>query len=112
MLASLTGMKRLWALIQSVLLAEGLVVVTIAVFRWLDPAKSLNIIDILFLEGALLMVAGGLCDLSKSITFSHIRALIRSKTSPPPSYKRTGLAGILLIAGLLVCANAVVWTHW
>jgi hypothetical protein len=105
-------MKRFRPLIHSVLLAEGLVIVTLAVFHWLDPAKSQNIIDILFLEGALLIVAGGLCDLSKSITFTHIRALIRSNTSAPPPIKRARLGGILLISGLLICAHAVIWVYF
>jgi len=94
---------------RSVLLAEGLVIATIAVFRWLDPAKSPHMIDILFLEGAVLIVAGGLCDLSQSITFSQIRALIKSNSTDPPPIKRTGSAGILLISGLLICAHAVIW---
>jgi hypothetical protein len=104
-------MKRLWTLIQSVLLAEGLVIVTVAVFRWLDTAKSQDIIDVLFLEGAVLIVAGGLCDFCKSITFSHIRALLKSNTYAPPPIERTRLAGILLIAGLLICAHAVLWVY-
>ena len=109
--ATLTDMKRPRTLIQSVLLAEGLVVVTIAVFRWLDTGKSLHIIDILFLEGAVLVAAGGLCDLSKSITFSHIRALLKSNSSAPPPIERTRLAGILLMSGLLICAHAVIWVY-
>ena len=104
-------MKWPRTLIQSILLAEGLVIVTIAVFRWLDTAKSPHIIDILFLEGAVLIVAGGLCDLSQSITFSHIRALIKSNTSAPPPINRARLAGILLISGFLICAHAVIWLN-
>ena len=104
-------MKRLCTLIQSVLLAEGLVIVTVAVFRCLDAEKSQNIIDVLFLEGAVLILAGGLGDICKSITFSHIRALIKSNTSAPPPIERTRLAGILLIAGLLICAHAVFWVY-
>jgi hypothetical protein len=110
--ATLTDMKRFRTLIQSVLLAEGFVIVTVAVFRWLDTAKSQNIIDILFLEGALLIVAGGLGDFSKSITFSHIRALLKSNSSAPPPIKKARLAGILLISGLLICAHAVIWVYF
>ena len=95
-------MKRPRTLIQSVLLAEGLVIVTIAVFRWLDTAKSQNIIDILFLEGAVLIVAGGLCDVRRSISFSHVRAMIKSNTSVPPQIKRSRLAGILPGRELLI----------
>jgi hypothetical protein len=87
------------------------VIVTIAVFRWLDTAKSQNIIDILFLEGAVLIVVGGLCDLGKSITFSYIRVLIKSNTSAPPPINRARLADILLISGLLICAHAVIWLN-
>jgi hypothetical protein len=110
--ATLTDMKRFRTLIQSVLLAEGFVIATVAVFRWLDTAKSQNIIDILFLEGALLIVAGGLGDFSKSITFSHIRALLKSNSSAPPPIKKARLAGILLISGLLICAHAVIWVYF
>jgi hypothetical protein len=110
--ATLTDMKRLRAIIQSILLSEGLVIVTVAVFRWLDTLQTQNIIDVLFLEGALLIVAGGLCDLSKSITFSHIRALIKSNTSVLPPIKRARLGGILLISGLLICAHAAIWVYF
>jgi hypothetical protein len=110
--ATLTDMKRFRTLIQSVLLAEGFVIVTVAVFRWLDTANSQNIVDILFLEGALLIVAGGLGDFSKSITFSHIRALLKSNSSAPPPIKKARLAGILLISGLLICAHAVIWVYF
>jgi len=110
--ATLTDMKRPRTFIQSILLAEGLVIVTIAVFCWLEAAKSPHIIDILFLEGAVLIVAGGLCDLSQSISFSHIRALIKSNSTDPPPIKRARSAGILLISGLLVCAHAVVWVYF
>jgi uncharacterized membrane protein YidH (DUF202 family) len=109
--ATLTDMKRFRTLIQSVLLAEGFVIVTVAAFRWLDTEKSQNIVDVLFLEGALLIVAGGLGDLSKSITFSHIRAMIKSNSSVPPPIKKARLAGILLISGLLICAHAVIWIY-
>ena len=105
-------MKRFRTLIQSVLLAEGFVIVTVAVFRWLDTLQTQYIIDVLFLEGALLIVAGGLCDLSKSITFSHIRAMIKSNSSAPPPIKKARLTGILLISGLLICAHAVVWVYF
>jgi len=98
--------------IQSVLLAEGFVIATIAVFRWLDTAESQNIVDVLFLEGAVLIAAGGLWDLGQSITFSHIRALIKSNTAAPAPIKRTRLASILLISGLLICAHAVIWVYF
>lgn len=87
-------------------------ILTVVVFRWLGTAKSPNFVDVLFFEGAVLIVAGGLCDFGRSITFSHIRALIKSNASAPPPIKRTRLAGILLIAGLLLCAHAVLWIYF
>jgi len=110
--ATLTDMKRFRTLIQSVLLAEGFVIVTVAASSWLDTEKSQKIVDVLFLEGALLIVAGGIGDLSKSITFSHIRAMIKSNSSAPPPIKKARLTGILLISGLLICAHAVVWVYF
>jgi len=90
-------------------LTEGLVIATVAVFRWLDSAKSHHMIDVLFFEGAVLVAAGALCDLCNSITFSHIRALVKADTSAPPPLKRSRSAGILLLSGLLICAHAVFW---
>ena len=58
--------------------------------------------DVLFCEGAVLLVAAGLLDVSRSITVAHIRALPRIGEAPP-SVRRPGRAFVLVIAGVLLC---------
>ena len=68
--------------------------------------------DALFLEGAVLLIVGGLIDMSHSITFSRIRALRRSKVSdPPPPIHTPRRNYILLIAGTLLCLQGALLAY-
>ena len=64
--------------------------------------------DVLFIEGALLLILGGLTDVGRSVTVTHIRTLTKRKPSdPPPQLKRPGRRYILLLAGIMLCAQGV-----
>ena len=94
----------LWALI----LAEGCLVVDVFIVRMLGLPWRSFLPDAMFFEGAFLFMAGGFIDVSRSITFTHIRRLRKYRpTDPPPQVKTPGKGYILLIAGLLLCGQAL-----
>ncbi len=88
----------LWALV----IAEGLGVLSGAGVALLGIPWRRSMGDLLFLEGAVLLVAAGLTDIGRSITVAHIRALPRIG-EPPPSVRRIGRTIILVMAGVLLC---------
>jgi len=93
-------------------LAEGFGAVGAISSELLGAPWRRSIGDILFLEGAILLVAGGLIDVSRSVTFGRIRAVLRSQIADPPApIQGPGRNYILLIAGLLLCLQGmlVVW---
>lgn len=90
----------LWAFIA----AQGICAVT-AIAIWVMGFPWRRFLgDALFLEGAVLLVAGGLLDIGRSVTFSHIRALRTSRFSDaPPEVKAPGRIYLVLLAGLMLC---------
>ncbi len=92
----------LWAII----VAEGLCVITAIVIGLLGFPWRRVLGDALFLEGAVLLVTGGLLDIGRSITFGHIRALRKSRFDDgPPEIKKPGRNYVILIAGLVLCVQ-------
>ena len=94
----------LWALV----LAEGFFVIDVFVVWMLGLPWRSFLADAMFFEGAFLFMAGGFIDLSRSITFMHIRGLRKYRPiDPPPQVKTPGKGYIFLIAGLLLCGQAL-----
>ena len=90
----------LWAFIA----AEGICAITAVAIRLMGFPWRRVLGDALFLEGAVLLVAGGLLDIGRSVTFSHIRALRRSRFGDaPPEVKAPGRNYVVLLAGLILC---------
>jgi hypothetical protein len=85
-------------------LAEGLGGLSAVALVLLGPAWRQSIGDTLFVEGAILLVIGGVLDLGRSITFQQIRRRPRIGEAPP-SVQRPGRLFILVIAGLLLCGQ-------
>ena len=108
-----TGVRKLKPKLKSyllwaVVLAQALCVLSALSIKLLGMPWRKTLGDLLFLEGALLLVAGGLLDLCRSITLAHIRGLHKSRFGEPPSpVKKPGRGYVLLIAGLLLCIQAV-----
>ncbi len=96
--------RSTWAssLLWALALAEGLGVLSGISIALLGIPWRRSMSDLLFLEGAVLLVAAGLTDISRSITVAHIRALSRIG-EPPPSVRRIGRTIILVMAGVLLC---------
>jgi hypothetical protein len=93
-------------LVWSILIAEGVAVLSgIAIELFSKPWRR-SIGDTLFVEGAIFLVMGGLLDLSRSITVSQIRGLARVGQGPP-TIRTPGRISILVIAGLLMCAQGI-----
>ena len=91
-------------LLWGIVLAEVFGVVGVISSEALGVSWRRSIADILFLEGAVLLVAGGLIDMGRSVTFAHIRAVLGLRISDPPApVQGPGRNYILLIAGLLLC---------
>jgi hypothetical protein len=106
-------MHSRWAayLVWAVLIAEGVAVLSGIAIELLGKPWRRSIGDTLFFEGAIFLVMGGLLDLSRSITFSQIRAL-RRVGQEPPTLRRPGRLSILVVAGLLMCAQGIVLVRW
>ena len=91
----------LWALG----LSFGLTALSAAAIYLLGYPWRRTIGDTLFVEGAILLVIGGLLDLGRSITVGQIRALARGGGGPPSPIPRSGRLCILVIAGLVLCGE-------
>lgn len=108
-LARCRGICVRWAgyLGWSILLAEGVGLLSGVAIELLGKPWRGTIGDTLFVEGAVFLVLGGLLDLGRSITVSQIRRLGRPQDAPPPVRKPGGMS-ILVIAGLLMCVQGIV----
>lgn len=93
-------------LVWSILIAEGVAVLSGIAMELLGRPWRRSIGDALFVEGAIFLVMGGLLDLSRSITASQIRGLARVGQGPP-TIRTPGRLSILVIAGLLMCAQGI-----
>ncbi len=103
-------MKSNWikSLFKAFLLAEGICALSITLMRSFDVSVSERLIDVLFFEGAVLFAVSGLIDVGRSVTFSNLRDLCSSNIpDSPPQVKKPGYVYILLIAGLLLFAQAL-----
>ena len=96
-------------LLQAFILAEGLAAISGIIIRLAGLPWRRILGDALFVEGAVLLVAGGLLDFGRSVTVTQIRRLNKSNfhTAPPP-VKKPGPGYVLLFAGLLLSAQGVV----
>lgn len=97
-------------LLWAVAIAEGLGLLNALFIELLGLPWRRLIGDALFFEGAALLVAGGLVDVGRSITISHVRALPRIG-EPPPSVRKPGRTFVLVIAGLLMCLQGALLTR-
>jgi hypothetical protein len=96
----------LWALV----LALGMSAMSAVVFHVVGVPWRKSMGDVLFLEGALLLVAGGVIDVGRSITFTRIRGASHV-SDPPPVISKPSRNYILLIAGLLLCLQGAALVH-
>ena len=97
-------------LLWAVVLALGMSATSAVAIQLLGVPWRGSIGDALFLEGALLLVTGGLVDVGRSITVTRIRNA--SHISRPPRAMMTpGRNYILLIAGLLLCLQGALLAH-
>ena len=66
--------------------------------------------DLLLLEGALLMLLGGIAEVSRSITLETIRRLFSGDALhiPPDRRRPSAAAPLMLATGILLCAAALV----
>lgn len=98
----------LWALV----LAEGLCAIDGLIIWLLGLPWRSALADAMLFEGAILFVAGGIIDFSRSLTLAHIRGLRAYRPiDPPPRIKTPGQRYILLIAGLLLCVQAMLTVY-
>ena len=106
-------MHSRWAayLVWAVLITEGAAILSGIAIELLGKPWQRSIGDTLFFEGAVLLVMGGILELGRSITFSQIRALPRVGQEPP-IIRKPGRISILVIAGLLMCAQGIVLVRW
>lgn len=95
----------------STLITEGVGVLSGIAMELFGKPWRRSIGDTLFVEGAIFLVMGGLLDLSRSITVSQIRAL-RRVGQEPPAIRKPGGISILVMAGLLMCAQGVALVRW
>jgi hypothetical protein len=109
-LARCRGMCVRWAgyLGWSILISEGVGLLSGVAIELLGKPWQGSIGDTLFVEGGVFLVLGGLLDLGRSITVSQLRRLGRSPEAPPPVRKPGGMS-ILVIAGLLLCVQGIVF---
>ena len=106
---------RAWAinyLLWGLVVAESLLG-TSALVVWLLGLPWQDLLgDALFIEGALLLIAGGLTDVGRSVTVAHIRSLAkRHPSDPPPQIRAPGRRYILLSAGILLCAQGILLVY-
>ena len=101
-------MRSTWksSLLWALAIAEGVGVLSGLSIELLGRPWRRSIGDVLFFEGAVLLLVGGLLDMGRSITFAHIRALPRIGEAPP-SVRKPGRAFVLVIAGVLMCLQGV-----
>ena len=101
-------MRSTWTgyLLWALAIAEGAGVLSGVSIELLGLPWRRSLGDVLFFEGAVLLVLGGLLDMGRSITIAHIRALPRIGEAPP-SVQRPGRTFILLMAGVLMCLQGL-----
>lgn len=88
----------LWALV----LAEGLLVIDVSIVWMLGVPLRNFLADAMLFESAFLLISGGIIDMSRSITFKHIRGLRTYRpTDPPPPGQSEGGTVILGETGSL-----------
>ncbi len=93
-------------LLWGIVLAEAIGGASAAGAWWLGWPGPRPVGDLLFAEGALLLVTSGLAELSGSVTAAQIGALHRSRVGDPPRSPRTPRYRYrILVAGLLLCAQ-------
>jgi hypothetical protein len=99
-------------LLWSLVLAESLCG-TSALVIWLLGLPWQGLLgDLLFIEGGLLLITGGLADVLQSVTVAHIRSLAkRHPSDPPPQVRGPGRRYILLLAGMLLCMQGILLVY-
>ena len=101
--------RNIWA---TLLLVEGT-----CVFSWIgliliDDPFEIDFGDIIFIEGGLFLLVGGIFDLTGSITFSHVLAIHKSEFfAPPPEVKKTSRSYTFFISGVLLCVQGGVVSY-
>jgi hypothetical protein len=97
-------MRSTWtsSLLWALAIAEGVGALSGVSIAVLGIPWRRSIGDVLFFEGAVLLVVAGLLDVGRSITVAHIRALPRIGEAPP-SVRKPGRTIVLVIAGVLMC---------
>ncbi|RJQ58442.1 MAG: hypothetical protein C4530_10585 [Desulfobacteraceae bacterium] len=94
--------------IGTVILAEGIFAADLIGIVLLGVLWRNILVDAMFAEGAVLLAAGGLLDVSRSITAARIRGFLGYRPEdPPPAVKGPGIGYVLLAAGFLLCLQAI-----
>ena len=99
-------------MVWAFLLAQGAGLLSAACIALTGVSWRRTMGDALFLEGAVLLVAGGLIDVGRSLTVSQIRLLQGGRVGdPPPRIQKPGRTYVLLIAGLLLCLQGALLVY-
>jgi len=93
--------------------AEGVFAATIMGIMWFRIPRCNTLVDVIFLEGGILIAAGGLIDGFRSITLTRIRGIGKHRPlDPPPAVRKPGIGYLLLSAGILLCLQALLLLYF
>ena len=99
-------MKIIQKVLKAFILAEIILMLSVTGFLLLDLSLK-DLPGVVFLEGGILFVVGGLMDVRESLTVKNLRLLRASGVhSPPPKYDKTSGLWLLLISGLFLCIQS------
>ena len=96
-------------ILKAAILSMGILLLDMVCLWSLDLWGKVRLTDVLFMEGALLMVISGMKDFSLSLTMANVRHLFNRRgfhTAPKNATHSAG-AIVLLICGILLCIQAV-----
>lgn len=88
--------------------ALGILLLDLLFLNLLDFFEKIRLADLLFIKGAVLMVVGGMRDMSRSLTLSKVRDLLHRKSvhAPPDPHTASRGAALLLFTGVFLCLLA------
>lgn len=94
--------------LRAFLFSAGILLLNIIFIHYSELAEKLRLVDALFLEGAILMVLGGMGDAFQSLTIANIRRLLNGSDSYsfPIRHERSSLAAVMLLTGIFLMIHA------
>lgn len=93
---------------NSAIAAGAILLLDLMLLKLIGLGSSTRLADLLFIEGAVLMVLGGMRDLSRSLTLSKVRQLLSRQSFHTPPDRPTASRGavLLLFTGIFLCLLA------